>query len=322
MKRIEFIDQLKGVAMLMVVFGHLMQFSFGVPHSTLEVILEAFDLPLFFFVSGFFCYKGDLIPIFSICQLIAKKMRAYLLPLFSVGMLHVWIDGYPLQNLLNGGGKLWFLYSLFVISTICVILNQISEFLQKDKQRWWIDVLVYTIPYFVFILMKYGMGNNYSWLPINHMVNFYRYFVLGMMIRKYNVLNKLVSQSQTAYTIAMVCFVIGVVYAYCTNIALIFLSALGGIIVLWNFMQHIETPSMSTSALSKIGKHTLAIYVFHYFFLPDLSFFATYINTNHQFILQLALCLAASSVIITLCIFIENMIDRSALLRFVLLGKK
>ena len=112
------------------------------------------------------------------------------------------------------------------------------------------------------------------------------------------------------------------VYAYCTNIALTFLSALGEIIVLWNFFQHIETPSMATSALTKIGKHTLAIYVFHYFFLPDLSFFATYINTNHQFILQLALCLAASSVIITLCIFNENMIDRSALSRFVLLGKK
>lgn len=221
-----------------------------------------------------------------------------------------------------GGGKLWFLYSLFVISAICVILNQISEFLQRDKQRWWIDVLVYIIPYVSLIMIKYLCEDNYHWLPVNSIVSFYRYFIIGMMIRKYSKLNGFVSQSQTAYMISVACFVVGVIYANYINTALIFLSALGGIIVLWNFFQHIEKPSMATSALTKIGKHTLAIYVFHYFFLPDLSYFSTYINTNHQFILQLALCLAASSVIITLCVFIENLIDRSALLRFVLLGKK
>ena len=193
------------------------------------------------------------------------------------------------------GGKLWFLYSLFVISAICVILNQISEFLQRDKQRWWIDVLVYIIPYVSLIMIKYLCEENYHWLPVNSIVSFYRYFIIGMMIRKYSKLNGFVSQSQTAYMISVACFVVGVIYA--------------------NYIK----PSMATSALTKIGKHTLAIYVFHYFFLPDLKFFATYINTNHQFILQLALCLAASSVIITLCVFIENLIDRSALLRFVLL---
>ena len=47
--RIVFIDQLKGVAMLMVVFGHLMHFSFGVSDSALEVIIRTFYLPLFFY---------------------------------------------------------------------------------------------------------------------------------------------------------------------------------------------------------------------------------------------------------------------------------
>ena len=171
-------------------------------------------------------------------------------------------------------------------------------------------------------MIKYLCKENYAWLPVNSIVSFYRYFIIGMMIRKYSKLNEFISQSQTVYMISVTCFVVGVIYANYINIALIFLSALGGIIVLWNFFQHIETPSMATSALSKIGKHTLAIYVFHYFFLPDLSFFATYINTNHQFILQLVLCISACSVIIPLCIFIEDMIDRSALLKFVLLGKK
>lgn len=106
MNRIEYIDQLKGVAMLMVVFDHLMHFSFGVSDSALEVIIRTFYLPLFFFISGFFCYKGDVVSMSSFGQLIAKKMRAYLLPLFSVGMLHVWIDGYSSQNLLNGGGQI------------------------------------------------------------------------------------------------------------------------------------------------------------------------------------------------------------------------
>lgn len=46
--RIFFIDQLKGLAMLAVVFNHLLQFCFGVNYTTTNTMLAIFDLPLFF----------------------------------------------------------------------------------------------------------------------------------------------------------------------------------------------------------------------------------------------------------------------------------
>ena len=56
-QRIDYFDQMKGVAILLVVIGHVMQFSFGIPKSNVVDMLGIFHMPIFFFVSGYFTYK-------------------------------------------------------------------------------------------------------------------------------------------------------------------------------------------------------------------------------------------------------------------------
>ena len=53
-QRIEYFDQTKGVAILLVVIGHVMQFSFGIPKSNVVDMLSIFHMPIFFFVSGYY----------------------------------------------------------------------------------------------------------------------------------------------------------------------------------------------------------------------------------------------------------------------------
>lgn len=116
--RIEFVDQLKGLAMLMVVFGHLLHFAFNAQNSPWDIISEAFDLPLFFFVSGYFCIKSDGVSWKEFPVLILKRMRAYVLPLISVGTLYCVLTGYSFQHLvLSGGGQI--MVPLYIVLAGC-----------------------------------------------------------------------------------------------------------------------------------------------------------------------------------------------------------
>jgi len=52
MKRINYIDRLKGFAILLVVIGHLALFSMKQDGSTVFRLIQSFHMPLFMFLSG------------------------------------------------------------------------------------------------------------------------------------------------------------------------------------------------------------------------------------------------------------------------------
>ena len=325
--RIEYIDQLKGLAMLMVMFGHLLQFAFGIPDSPWERILEAFDLPLFFFVSGFFCIKKEGIRCGGeLSKQILKRMRAYLLPLISVGTLYFVLTNYSFHYfVLSGGGKLWFLYTLFWLAVICLMVCSLISVIQKERMIWLqmsIDIMAYGLPFVVFFTLKVFYPDVPSILPWGHIVTYYPYFVLGLLVRKYDVLEQLMQSNVWLYTMGVVCFVVGVRLSELTNKVLILLAATGAIVVLWHYFSNKEKQNVVTRTLGVIGRHTLAIYVFHYFFIPDLRVLSDVLSMGNSVIIHTVACLLLCACIIPACILIEKFVERSPLLAFLLLGKR
>lgn len=57
MKRIPELDYMKGLAMMMVVMGHVLLFSLKVDHTALIAIINICEMPLFFAVSGYLSHK-------------------------------------------------------------------------------------------------------------------------------------------------------------------------------------------------------------------------------------------------------------------------
>lgn len=51
--RIEYIDAMRGFTMLLVVCSHVETFMVGSPLKSINALLGEFQMPLFFFVSGF-----------------------------------------------------------------------------------------------------------------------------------------------------------------------------------------------------------------------------------------------------------------------------
>lgn len=119
--RVETIDALKGIGILLMVLGH-MHFSIMFNHY-----IFAFHMPLFFMISGYLYKRPE-----SMVKTISKKARSLLIPYFSFGFGYwlLWflvnmkedVDLFaPLWALLLHGtdglvleSALWFLPTLFV----------------------------------------------------------------------------------------------------------------------------------------------------------------------------------------------------------------
>lgn len=57
-KRIDYIDRLKGLAIALVVMGHVYLFSYNHSSSTIPNVIGSFHMALFMFLSGFVSLSG------------------------------------------------------------------------------------------------------------------------------------------------------------------------------------------------------------------------------------------------------------------------
>ncbi len=142
MRRREDLDRAKGLAILLVVFGHLVARTdpLGVDwYEPLRRAVYAFHMPFFFYLSGMVAaISGALFtPIAGLGRLAASRARRLLAPFFALGLLilagkliaghFIFVDNRPaglragLADLLiygpgNPAISIWYLFVLFVFS--------------------------------------------------------------------------------------------------------------------------------------------------------------------------------------------------------------
>lgn len=56
-QRIDYVDRMKGLAIFLVVMGHVYYFAFDRSASLVFRLISSFHMPLFMFLSGFVCVK-------------------------------------------------------------------------------------------------------------------------------------------------------------------------------------------------------------------------------------------------------------------------
>ena len=82
-ERIQYIDRLKGFAMLLVVMGHIYFFLYGRSESICYKLISSFHMPLFMFLSGYVAYKKK--NHYS-CLYLVKKVWMFMMPMFVFGL--------------------------------------------------------------------------------------------------------------------------------------------------------------------------------------------------------------------------------------------
>ena len=154
MQRLAYFDQMKGVAILLVVIGHVFLFSYGNIDNSVFHMLTIFHMPVFFYISGYLAYRS--IPtIAEWCQRLWKKTHALLFPYLVFAGIKCFFKGKNYLHLLTvGGAEYWFMYVLFLLT----IFFMIYELMAKHIKHPILYVATWLLPYALLLLVqrKYG----------------------------------------------------------------------------------------------------------------------------------------------------------------------
>lgn len=316
-QRVTYYDQMRGLAIILMIVGHLTQFGFGWHNTDVNRFLEIFDMPVFFYISGYFAYKG-LVTKSDVLLQLWNKVRSIAIPLLVWCL--VWTSTHNGESWIHMisrcGGRYWFLYTLLLLSLFFIIYEQLARLIKNPV----LYVALWLLPFCVLVLMKVKWGGKNMWFPVSNMLNYYRYYLVGFLCRKYQPLNNLLFNNSIVYAISAVALSLQFIYFDKCFYPLIFAGAMGAIILMQSIFARLDYSakgSLLLHRLAYLGTKTLPIYLIHYFFIPDFS----NIIDCKTFIWQLTICLLLSIPIILVTLVVERIINDNKYLRLILFGK-
>ena len=341
-------DVLKGIAIFLVVLGHIYRTSLHCRYSAVEDIIYIVHMPLFVLVSGYFTQRMPSWTKHGIYSYWKGKILRLLLPLLFIAELHSIISsgevGLPLQSMV---GAYWFTYALFLIFGVFYFvqagLSLLFIPLKKKQYNQCIYDQLYTIGLLLSIIViealityLYTLNSRLcNGLVLYKVAHLYKYLILGHLIGRYPAFNKML-QSEGAGAIGFMGF--SVLYTV-KSFGYTFpqqetLLALLGLTFIYSAVQqstaatHIELKRKKkiTPVLSYLGQVSLPIYFIHYFFLPDLSLLSSYDNLlSHtplnQFAFQSLLGLLTSCIVLIPTLLLVSITRTNKYLRFYLYGE-
>lgn len=305
-RRIEYIDKLKGFAIVLVVMGHITQFSMGIDNILFNRLYGSIHVPLFFFLSGYFAGLNDKKPLLVI---IKNKGVQLIMPTIWWGGAWLLFKGEGNLNALNA---YWFLPVLFY----CLVFSRIIQARVKNTAI----LLIIGCIGFVGLIILYKL--NLGVLPFYlHFVMNYPLFLFGMVFEQY----KEKFSKNIIYTLSMVAFIVLIGL----NIQIINKLKLSGFfacIIFYDIFKKYN--DYIPKWLGILGKNSTEIYVTHYFLLPNLLLEKSVKFLENTNVIQLnnisILAVVTIALSVLLCfeaVLISKMVKESDFFAFVCYGK-
>lgn len=334
-QRIEYIDAIKGFAILLMVIGHaiawnysdyslICTYDYNQSNNTkigglIWQLIYSFHMLLFFMVSGFLTYKTFRWNDFF--TFLHKKIRRLFIP---------WIFTIWIVYFVRGVIGYWFLLCLFEISIIGFILIILLEKINKKKSLIF-DSTIICLIYILFRLLHAQDWSLYG-ISVGHFVNAFIPFFIGILLRKHNFLYTTCIERSYFYSLAMLIFAGAFTSRYFLNYGHFFniiyqhssllLAITGSLIVFHAF--HKNKSIKVQSILSYLGKKTLPIYILHIMFVPQIYVIGEIIlkqNAVTSIVLQITYSTFISIIAIILSITLYKIIIISPLFRKLLFGE-
>lgn len=313
-----FLDFCKGIAIFLVVLGHVLEKSMHQMNSLYDFIY-LFHMPFFFMLSGYLAWRVKRFD-FSFFK---KKARTLLLPYIVVGLLFTLVNGeydaFVFNEFHNG---YWFLWSLFCIWCLFALVKWFISLCRIKKV--WIEVGILLLPFFMIKLGGDFLPSNINGcLSIGFTGAFYRFFIMGYFIGGYDNIKKCL-QNKRVNIAGMIGFVLMFLISYFVDLKhigpftivqiLLCLSFLCFLRILYNRLSN-----RICKRIEKYGCRSLDIYVFHYFVLLLLN-----LTIVKQFAapIQYITAIFSAWCVIEVTLFLSYPIEKNKYLRLYLLGKK
>lgn len=331
-ERLEYIDRLKGLAMIMVVAGHIITFcGLGYDNIYMDNIVMI-NMPLFLFLNGLVVSKPSKT---NGIEYLRKKTCQILIPFLAWGLIITLYKGETYVNFLSHYWKFgyWYLIVLFEFYLIYIPISLFSLKVGKStKSSNLIFISCIVVGYLVVRAVPRFLPNLVmSLTSYFQILEYYPFFFMGVLIKKYDVAKVLISHRNVVMTIILL-ITSGFYYLWMEDIyhpiAEFFLRIAAIIMLyvyfmLWNNNQQHSMTLYIDRGLKRIGMHTLSIYMIQYFFfrMIDLKTFMHILDVSGNSLLLIGLCVFMSVLVCYLCILVEKVISTSDVLSLIFLGK-
>lgn len=334
-ERLGYIDAIKGVAIFLMVMGHVLAWSYedffavrddGPFSATLWWrVIYSFHMPLFFWVSGFLFGKFGRMNLSTGWQIIKKRIRSLIVPFLFVGLIFHFTTGEPLT-------KYWFLRTLFIVTSINV-------FYQIVKSKLKLGIVSDSFFYAVSFALLFVMGRLLRGSFVDQVVDFghfatfnYLAFCLGIMVRRYENLRIFFEHNWT-YSICLGLFIVLLFQQIpVPKYIRAFLMCFSGIVCVCYLMKNVFCSGAVVKIIERMGYHSLDIYLIHFFlnisvievgdYFLELANGETYYSILSGCMMQLLYGIAASLVICIICLIVAKIFNAGQVWSILLLGKK
>jgi fucose 4-O-acetylase-like acetyltransferase len=330
--RLEYMDLLKGIAILLVVFGHLIQ------ANTLESsrhpifsYIYSFHIPLFMFLSGYVGFKSyNFTSIKEAIYRLSNKFRSLLIPYFIWPMIvynFFLVTEYKFSlcnqiiDLVTKWNSLWFLWYLFILYCIYSI-NLLIYNIIKSKNKLLFDIISYSIFLCIGITLKYFKVALF--VDIDSFILYSIFFFGGILISKYSFLSNFILNKIVFFVSSVVFLILIGQYNYfdlgIKNKIIKMIISGSAIISFYNLSLFFTKDSLIIRRLKYYGKYTLVIYVTHFTMLKLWTDSTTISNLSNLY--TTIIILIMSVIVIETCILIKRIVSFSPYLDFILYGEK
>lgn len=324
------IDILKGIAIILVVIGHTIQFTKGPVYggggffnNPLFSLIYTFHMPLFMLVSGYLFYES--LNKYSMRELILKKFKSMIIPILCWNLsfkLLLFILGkstFDLGNLIFGTlSSYWFLWAVFY----CSIGLLIGRNIFGDSIIFHIIVMI------VLLITPNILGKDlYGFM--------YPYFIVGYSAKKHDF-----NIEKVNFWTVLIPFTVLLVfwdkekYIYTTGLSLMQgdtpvitlgidiyrwgIGALGSLIIIKLIDILNKNKKINLSTLIYLGENTLGIYLINPYINIILSRLTIFENFND--LSYTLICVILSIVLIFFSLLIIKVLKINILLNTLFLG--
>lgn len=315
--RINRFDNLKGLAIFLIVLGHMSFLTKFESISFIHNFVFIFHLSVFFFVAGYFTKIDENIYI--------KSIKRILIPyiLFTIIYWIIYLPfGSPSQLIfIYPTYALWFLLTLFFMKIALPIVDRFK----------------YPLLFSLLFALLFGFVDSGDILSLSRSFVFFPVFLIGFYFKHYkNILEEnnerlyeIVNNKYFIIFISIICLVSSILLAYhlplsvimmkepyvspyLLNVIIRLIIILLGItitLILNRFMTNKEC------FLTKWGRNSMAIYMFHIFLIVLLKKFTLDFFYQHGEMLGLAFTFAVSILIVwvlsqdIVCEFFNSLVD-------------
>lgn len=324
--RYDYVDEMKGLAILLVVLGHLF-----LPHTkdgTLNAcatIIYSFHMSFFFFLSGYINEKTNRIATKGYKTYLSKKIKTLIIPFLFWSFIPMiffqniipttWNDIlepfriYPNRHY-------WFLPILFLF----MVFYSAKSLITKNGKC---DLIFSGSIASIFIV---GGGVLHQYFIIVYGI-FWISFIFGDYLSKFVIFQKLI-RSSIAYGIAAIILCISwkiypihptdAAWKSMANLALMLICSISASIVFYNFFRIGNYPNWMKKYFRELGKFSLVIYLVPITILPQNYIFPSELSTS---LVNLSILLIA--IITTLLRYcFGRIVFEIPYLRFIMFGKK